>query len=283
MGQATVSDLSSLSNAVLALNTGARIPMVGLGVWQAPSGRATREAVAAALRVGYRHVDTARIYGNEADVGAAIRASGIPRGDVFVTAKLWNDDQGDDSALRAFDASVDRLGLDYVDLYLVHWPVAGRRLDSWRALERLFGDGRAKAIGVSNYMKPHLDELLAIAKIVPAVNQIEVSPFLQQREARAACAAHGVVVEAYSPLTRGRRLGHPAVVDVARKVGRSPAQVLLRWGLQHGMVVLPKSVHAERIAENAALFDFRLDGAAMEALDALDEGLATGWDPRQQP
>lgn len=275
--------MSALTDATLQLNSGARIPQVGLGVWQTPSGATTRQAVAAALEAGYRHIDTARIYGNEADVGAAVRESGIPRDQIFVTTKLWNADQGYDQALRAFDASLQRLGLDYVDLYLIHWPVAGKRLHSWQALERLHTEGRARSIGVSNFLVPHLEELLSAAKQVPAVNQIEVSPFLQRRETRALCARHGIVVEAYSPLTHGRRLEHRVLRDVARRVGRSVAQVLLRWGLQRGLVVLPKSTNPTRIAENGALFDFLLDDAAMKELDALEEGLVTGWDPATQP
>ena len=274
--------VGEVSRAALLLNTGASIPRVGLGVWQAPPGHVTRQAVTTALEVGYRHFDTARVYGNEADVGAAVRDSGVPRGEVFVTTKLWNEDQGFDRALRAFDASLGRLGLDHVDLFLLHWPVPGRRLDSWRALERLHADKRARAIGVSNFMPKHLEELLAHAQVVPAVDQIEVSPFLQQRETRALCARHGIVVEAYSPLTHGRRLGHPVVAGVAARAGRSPAQVLLRWAIQHGLVVLPKSTHETRIRENAAIFDFSLDPEAMAALDGCEEGLATGWDPREQ-
>ncbi|HVY61937.1 MAG TPA: aldo/keto reductase, partial [Planctomycetota bacterium] len=243
----------------LPLRSGGEIPQVGLGVWQIPSGGPAREAVAAALRLGVRHVDTARIYGNEADVGAAVRASGVPRAEVFVTTKLWNDDHGYDRALRAFDASARQLGLEYVDLYLIHWPVPGERRETWRALERLRAEGRARAIGVSNYLRPHLEELLAHASAPPDVNQIEVTPFLQRRDARALCAAEGIVVEAYSPLTRGERLAHPVVVEVARRAGRTPAQVLLRWGVQGGLVVLPKSRHPARIAENARIFDFELD------------------------
>ena len=270
--------------AVLPLNTGKTIPQIGLGVWQAQRGEATRGAIQAALRLGYRHVDTARIYGNEADVGAALRASSseVPREEVFVTTKLWNADQGYDAALRAFDASLTRLAVDYVDLYLIHWPVPGKRMDSWRALETLFESKRARAIGVSNFLVPHLEELLGVAKVVPAVNQIELHPFLQHRDTRAFCKKHGIVVEAYSPLTHGMRLDHPVVVEVAKRVGRSPAQVLLRWGVQHGLVVLPKSTKEERIRENGALFDFALDEGNMAALDALEEGLATGWDPRKE-
>jgi methylglyoxal/glyoxal reductase len=270
------------STTAIPLNSGGAIPQVGLGVWQAPSGAATQRAVMHALSVGYRHVDTARIYGNEADVGAAIRASDVAREDVFVTTKLWNDDQGHDRARRAFDASLKRLGLDYVDLYLIHWPVGGKRLDSWRALEEIFKEKRARAIGVSNFLVPHLKELAGAAHTPPAVNQIELTPFLQRRETRALCAELGIVVEAYSPLTRGQRLSHPVLLGVASEVKRTPAQVLLRWGIQHGVVVLPKSVKADRIAENAALFDFALPAAAMARLDALEEGLVTGWDPANQ-
>jgi diketogulonate reductase-like aldo/keto reductase len=271
-----------IGDTVLPLLSGATIPQIGLGVWQAESGKETRDAVTAALRFGYRHVDTARIYGNEADVGAAVRGSGVPREQVFVTTKLWNADQGYDAALRAFDASLSRLGLDYVDLYLLHWPVAGKRLESWRALEKLFAEKRARSIGVSNFLVPHLEELLAHAKVVPAVDQIELTPFLQRRDTRALCSKHGIVVEAYSPLTRGERLGHPVVVDVAREVGKTPAQVLLRWGIQHGVVVLPKSTHAARIAENGSVLDFTLSADAMARLDALEENLTTGWDPASQ-
>jgi diketogulonate reductase-like aldo/keto reductase len=274
--------MGGLSDTTLQLNSGARIPQVGLGVWQTPSGATTRQAVVAALNAGYRHVDTARIYGNEADVGAALRDSGVAREDVFVTTKLWTADQGYDRARNAFDGSLQRLGVDYVDLYLIHWPVAGKRLESWRALEGIHADGRARSIGVSNFLEPHLLELLGAAKQVPAVNQIEVSPFLQRRDVRALCAQHGIVVEAYSPLTHGRRLDHPVVKDVARRAGRSVAQVLLRWGLQQGLVVLPKSVKPTRIVENGGLFDFSLDRSAMEELDALEEGLTTGWDPSEQ-
>jgi diketogulonate reductase-like aldo/keto reductase len=238
--------MSGLADTTLELNSGAHIPQVGLGVWQTPSGATTRQAVTAALELGYRHVDTARIYGNETDVGVAVRASGVARDAVFVTTKLWNADHGYDSALRAFDASLKRLGLDHVDLYLIHWPVAGKRLESWRALERIHEEGRARSIGVSNFLVGHLEELLGKAKQIPAVNQIELTPFLQRRDTRALCARHGIVVEAYSPLTHGRRLDHPVVKDVARRVGRSVAQVLLRWG-------------------------------------PLEEGLVTGWDPADQP
>lgn len=273
-------------SATVALRTGANMPQVGLGVYQTPRGEVTRQAVAAALALGYRHVDTARIYGNEADVGAAIRsaidAGEVERAEVFVTTKLWNDDHGFDPALRAFDRSLMMLGLEWVDLYLVHWPVAGKRADTWRALERVHREGRARAIGVSNYLAPHLVELMRTAEVVPAVDQIELSPFLQRRETRELCAAYGIQIAAYSPLTRGERLGHPIVGRIAAEVGRTPAQVLLRWGLDQGAVVLPKTSRPARLAENLAVFDFALTDAHRAALDGLEEGLATGWDPARQ-
>jgi diketogulonate reductase-like aldo/keto reductase len=272
----------NLTNATLQLNDGHSIPQVGLGVWQTPRGAPTRRAVAHALSVGYRHVDTARIYNNENDVGAGIAEAGIPREQIFVTTKLWNADHGYDKALRAFDASLERLKLDYVDLYLLHWPVAGLRLESWRALERLHADARARSIGVSNFLVPHLLELHGAAKVLPAVNQIELNPFLQRSETVELCRKLGIVVEAYSPLTHGTRLDHPVLREVAAHAGRTPAQVLLRWGIQHEFVVLPKSVKEARIAENGQLFDFTLDAASMSRLDALEENLVTGWDPADQ-
>lgn len=273
---------TNVTSATLPLRSGGAIPVVGLGVWQAARGATTREAVASALKLGYRHIDTAKIYGNEEDVGEGIRASGVPREEVFVTTKLWNDDHGYEAAMRAFDASAKRLKLDYIDLYLIHWPVSGKRAESWRALEKLKADGRAKHIGVSNYLVNHLNELFGTAKELPEVNQIEIHPFLQHRDTRALCAEKKIVVEAYSPLTRGRRLGDPTLVAIAKEVGRTPAQTILRWGVQHDLVVLPKSTRDARIAENGALFDFTLSDSAMRRLDSLDEGHATGWDPRDQ-
>ena len=267
----------------VTLRTGALMPQLGLGVYRAGSGEPTRRAVRDALAAGYRHIDTASVYGNEKDVGHAVRRSDVPRSQIFVTTKLWNADQGFASVLRAFDSSIAELGLDYVDLYLIHWPVVERWQDSWRALERLHEERRARAIGVSNFMVRHLEQLAAEAKVLPAVNQIEVSPFLQQREVRTWCAEHGVVVAAYSPLTKGARLGHPVVVEIARRTGRSPAQILLRWGVQQGLVVLPKSTRSERIRENAAIFDFKLAAQDMAQLNGLEQGLVTEWDPRNAP
>jgi diketogulonate reductase-like aldo/keto reductase len=275
--------MSPTAVPAVALRGGGALPCVGLGVFRTERGETTRAAVRSALEAGYRHVDTARIYGNEADVGAAIRESGLPRSEVFVTTKLWNEDQGYDAALRAFEGALQRLGMEYVDLFLLHWPVPGKRLAAWRALETLRAAGKARAIGVSNFLVPHLTELLAAATEPPAVNQIEVHPFLQRREVRALCEARGIVVEAYSPLTKGQRLDHPTVVAIAQRRGRSPAQVLLRWGLQHHLVVLPKSTRPERIRENLALFDFTLDADDLRELDALEEDFATGWNPDGTP
>lgn len=269
--------------STLPLRGGLQIPQVGLGVFRTPTGAETRRVVRDALACGYRHIDTARIYGNERDVGEGIRASGLPRDEVFVTTKVWNEDQGYEQTLRACDASLGRMGFDHVDLLLLHWPVPGKRLDSWRALERLRAEGRARAIGVSNFMPHHLRELLAHCHEPQSVDQVELSPFLQQRELRELCRANDVVVEAYSPLTKGARLAHPVIVRVAEQLGRTPAQVLLRWGLQKGLVVLPKSTRAARLTENLAALELMLDDAQMAALDALDEGLVTGWDPRAVP
>jgi diketogulonate reductase-like aldo/keto reductase len=268
----------------VALHDGRAIPQLGFGVFQIPPGAGTQTAVATALAAGYRHVDTATVYRNEADVGAAIRASGLPPSSVWVTTKLANADQGAATARRAFEASLDRLGMDAVDLYLLHWPQE-RRLESWRVLEQLHTEGLARSIGVSNFLVHHLDELLAQATVPPAVNQIELSPFLyrSREDVVGRCLEEGIALEAYSPLTKGRRLGDPTIASIAAEVGRTPAQVLIRWSLQKGFVVLPRSSNAERIAENAAVFDFVLDDSQVARLDALDEGLTTGWDPARQP
>ncbi len=269
--------------STVKLRNGVEMPILGLGVWQSAPGEETRRAVAAALAAGYRHVDTARAYRNEADVGAAIRESGVPRREVFVTTKLWNADHGYDKALRAIDRSLESLGLEQVDLYLVHWPVEGVRRDTWRAMEKILSGGKARAIGVSNYTIRHLDELLATAKVPPAVNQVEFSPFLFQRDLLSHCRRNGVQLEAYGPLVRAHKMEHPVLQKIAGKHRRTPAQVLLRWGVQHDLVVIPKSVHAERIRENADLFGFELDAEDAAALDALDEGYRTSWDPTNVP
>ena len=267
----------------IRLNDGVEIPRLGLGVYQAPAGPIARAAVRAALDVGYRLVDTARIYGNEEDVGLAIRESGLPREDVFVTTKLWNSDHGHEAALRACEGSLQRLGLDYVDLYLIHWPVPGRREETWEALVRLRREGKCRSIGVSNYTIQHLEELLDRSGVAPAVNQVEFSPFTYQRELLEFCRRRGIRLEAYSPLTKGQRLGDPRLTSLAVRYRKSPAQILIRWCLQHDLVVIPKSTRPERIRENAAVFDFEIAPQDMAALDAFDERLRTGWDPTGAP
>jgi len=267
----------------LSLNDGHRIPVFGLGMYQVPQGRTAEAALQAAFAEGYRLVDTARMYGNERDVGRAVRASGLPRDDVFVTTKLWNSDHGYDRALRAFEESRRDLGLDVVDLYLIHWPVPRLRGNTWKALVALRESGRCRSIGVSNYTIPHLEELLASSSVVPAVNQVEFSPFLYQKDLLDFGSRHGIVLEAYSPLTKGERLGEPVIVDLAAKYGRTPAQIVLRWALQHGVVVIPKSVRLERIRENARIFDFALSPKDMARLDDLSEGYRTSWNPEGGP
>ena len=270
-------------SSTATLRGGVEIPLLGLGVYQSRPGSETQRAVETALRLGYRHVDTARAYGNERDVAAGIAASGVPRGEVFVTTKLWNSDHGYEETLRACDESLARLGMEQVDLYLVHWPVQGPRGETWRAMERLRGEGKARAVGVSNYTVRHLEELLGRAREPPAVNQVELHPFLQQRELVEFCSGNGIVVEAYAPLVKAQRMDHPALRRIARRHGASPAQVLVRWALQQGFVVLPKSVHPSRIEENASVFGFALDREDFDAMAALDEGYRTSWDPTDAP
>ena len=267
----------------ITLNNGVEMPILGLGVWQIPAGAPTQRAVTFALETGYRLVDTARFYGNEADVGTAVRGSGIPREEVFITTKVWNTDHGYDAALKAFEASRKRLGFPSVDLYLIHWPVPGGRKETWRALETILKEGSARAIGVSNYTIPHLEELLASSDVVPAVNQVELSPFLAQKPLIEFCRKHGIALEAYSPLTKGHRLGDKRLVAVAKKYGRSVPQVLIRCGLQQGIIEIPKSARPDHIRENAQVFDFEIRAEDARALDSLSEDLHVAWDPTGEP
>jgi len=269
--------------STVKLNNDVRMPILGLGVYQSPPGRVTRNAVNFALRVGYRHVDTARVYGNEADVGEAVRESGVPRGDLFVTTKLWNSDQGYDSTLRACEGSLKRLGLDYLDLYLVHFPVTDVRKESWRAMEALLKKGRCRAIGVSNFTIRHLEELIEESHVIPSVNQVEFHPFLYQKELLKYCQNRGIQVEAYSPLARGERLKHPRIISLATKYSKTPAKLMIRWGIQHGLVVIPKSTREERIRENSQLFDFDISDDDMRSLDSLNQDLRLNWDPTNVP
>ncbi len=242
-------------------------------------------AVRYALKAGYRLFDSAAWYGNERSLGKAIREGPIPREQVFVTTKVWNADHGYEPALKAFDESYGRLGLDHVDLYLIHWPVEGKRLDTWRALETVLDGGLARSIGVSNYMVHHLEELLDNSDVVPAVNQIELHPwnYISRKATVDLCRKKGILLEAYSPLTKGRMLDNGTLGEVARACQRTPAQVLIRWGLQHGFIEIPKSSVARHIRENAVVFDFELSEEHMEKLDALDRSMATGWDPSDKP
>ena len=266
---------------VLELNNGVGMPQLGFGVFQVPDDETTA-AVKAALEAGYRSIDTAAIYGNEAGVGKALAESGIPRDELFITTKLWNSEQGYDSTLRAFDESMRKLGLEQLDLYLIHWPTPKRDkyLDTWRAFEKLQADGRVRAIGVSNFQPEHLERLLASSDVVPAVNQVELHPYLHQAEVRAFDEKHGIATEAWSPLAKGGSLlGEPVIAELAVKHARTPAQIVLRWHLQLGNVVIPKSVTPSRISENLDVFGFTLTDEEMVALTSLDRGERTGPDP----
>ncbi|MCM1946018.1 MULTISPECIES: aldo/keto reductase [Streptomyces] len=266
----------------VTLNNGVEIPQLGFGVFQVPDEETTT-AVSSALEAGYRSLDTAAIYGNEAGVGKALAASGISREELFVTTKLWNADQGHDATLRAFDDSLAKLGLDYVDMYLIHWPTPARDLykETWKAIEKLVADGRVRAAGVSNFQPDHLKRLIDGADLVPAVNQVELHPGLQQNELRAVHAELGIATEAWSPLAQGAVLGDEAVTVIAGRHGKSPAQVVLRWHLQLGNIVIPKSVTPERIRQNLDVFDFTLTDDEMAALAGLDRDLRTGPHPDQ--
>jgi diketogulonate reductase-like aldo/keto reductase len=265
----------------ITLNDGVSMPQLGFGVWRVPDAEAEK-AVALAIGAGYRSIDTAMLYRNEEGTGRAVRASGVPREELFITTKLWNSDHGHDNALRAFDESMTRLGLDYLDLYLIHWPVPAQDmyLETWKAFEELLADGRVRSIGVSNFPVDHLARLIDSAEVPPSVNQIELHPYLAQAELRAFHALHGVATEAWSPLGQGRGLlDDPALAPIAAKHGKTPAQVVLRWHLQLGNVVIPKSVTPARITENIDVFGFELDSDDMNAVSALDSGKRLGPDP----
>ncbi len=267
---------------LLTLNNGVTIPQVGLGVWQAEEGEEVENAVRSALQSGYRLIDTAAIYGNEVGVGRAIKDSGLKREEVFITTKLWNANHAHDDALRGFEESLQKLDCGYIDLYLIHWPVPmdGLFTQAWKAMEKLYADKRTRAIGVSNFKPHHLEELLKAAEVVPTVNQIELHPMLQQKETRDFCAGHNIIIESYSPLMRaGEAMEHSAIASLAQKHGKTPAQIMLRWHVQSGFIVIPKSVKPERIKENFALFDFALSPEEMKQIDALDAGQRIGADP----
>ena len=274
-----IADMLTMQSRI-TLNNGVEIPRLGLGVYQSPPGRITQHAVRYALNIGYRHIDTAYIYVNESDVGKAVRESGIQREEVFVTTKLWNTNQlGYESALQACKESLQRLRLNYVDLYLIHWPVHGignNTIEIWKAMVHLLIDGKARAIGVSNFSIDDLRDILQDSDVVPAVNQVEFHPFLYQKDLLSFCEKNSIQLEAYSPLTRGMRLNHPAIIDIAKRYdNKTPAQILIRWSLQHNLVVIPKSIHEDRILENSQVFDFELAAEDMNLLDSLNENLQT--------
>jgi len=264
------------------LNNGVEMPILGLGTWRLSSGEA-REAVLHAFEAGYRLIDTAKLYGNEKDVGQAVKESGLPREEIFITTKLWQEDHGYENALRAFEHSLRALGLGYIDLYLIHWPGGGKRAATWKAMENLLANGKCRAIGVSNYTITHLKELLENCEVVPAVNQVEFHPWLFQRDLLDFCLENDIRLEAYSPLTHGKRLNDPEPVRLGKKYHKSPAQILIRWGLQHKVVEIPKSSKRERIFENADIFDFDIHEEDMLFLDDMHEKLRSSWDPSQVP
>jgi len=266
----------------ITLNNGVSMPAIGYGVFQVPDAE-TEQAVTKALAAGYRSIDTAAIYGNEAGVGRALAAADLPREDLFITSKVWIEDLGFEETLVAYDTSLAMLGLDYLDLYLIHWPAPekGLYLDSWRALEQLLASGRVRAIGVSNFVPEQLQQILDLGGIVPAVNQVELHPALQQRDIQEFNTAHGILTEAWSPLAQGAVLGGQAVTDIAATHGRTPAQVILRWHLQQGRIIIPKSVTPARIAENLDIRGFVLTDSEMAALDALERDGRTGPHPAE--
>ncbi|OGI90801.1 glyoxal reductase [Candidatus Nomurabacteria bacterium RIFCSPLOWO2_01_FULL_40_15] len=274
-------------NSKIILNNGLKMPIIGFGTYKITEGEDIEHAVKSALDVGYRLIDTAKIYRNEEGVGRAIKESGIKREEIFITTKLWNPDQGYESALRAIDESLAKLGLSYVDLYLVHWPTASedvsvslnKREETWRAMEEIYKSGKAKAVGVSNYTITHLEEMKKYATILPAVNQVEFHPFLYQEELLNYCQQNDIILNAYRPITNGKKLNNKIIEDIAKKHDKSSAQVLLRWSLQHGCIAIPKSVHKNHIKENLNIFDFELSREDMEKLDTLNENLHLSPDP----
>jgi diketogulonate reductase-like aldo/keto reductase len=270
--------ISSIKDCAL-LNNGVEIPWLGFGVFKMSDGQEVENAVKYALKTGYRSIDTAAAYHNERGVGKAIRESGIPREDIFLTTKVWNEDQRKKRVMAAFEESLERLGTEYVDLYLVHWPVPGCYQETWRVMEEIYQSGRAKAIGVSNFQAHHLEDILRDGQIAPTVNQVEFHPFLVQPELAEFCHSHEIQVEAWSPLMQGQIVTVQAVREIAEKYQKKPAQIALRWDLQHSVVTIPKSSNPNRIAENARIFDFELSQADMDVLDALDEGRRIGPDP----
>lgn len=269
----------TIQTSMITLNNGVEMPRLGLGTFRAADGREVRRSVQIALNTGYRLIDTAAVYGNESGVGEALSSAGLAREHIFVTTKVWNSDQGYDSTLRAFDTSLQKLQLDVLDLYLIHWPVSGKFVDTWRAMEELYEAGRVRAIGVSNFLPEHLDELMQSARITPAVNQVEFHPYLQSEKLLAACRDLGIIVEAWSPLMKGEIIRVPELVELGKRIGKTAAQVTIRWMLQKDVVTIPKSTHEHRIRENADVFDFSLSKEDITLIDSLDRDRRFGPDP----
>ncbi|WP_130859634.1 aldo/keto reductase [Gracilibacillus phocaeensis] len=265
--------------STLTLNNGTKIPAIGLGVYKAEPGDEVYYAVRSALELGYRHIDTASLYANEEGVGQAIKDSGIPREELFVTTKVWNDEQGFKETKEAFQRSLEQLQMDYVDLYLVHWPVTGKFIETYKALEDIYRSGQAKAIGVSNFEPHHLEELLKETKIVPAVNQVELHPQLQQKEVRAFGEAHQILTEAWAPLGKARYFDHPVLTELAEKYDKKPSQIIVRWQYQSGIITIPKSVHKERQQENVDIFDFELSAKDIHKIEQMDANHRLGKHP----
>lgn len=261
------------------LNNGLAMPWFGFGVFLMESGGETELAVKTALDAGYRSIDTAAIYENEASVGKAIQESGIPREELFITTKLWNADQGYDTALKAFDESMNKLQLETLDLYLIHWPVVGRYVESWKALEKLYQDGRVRAIGLSNFQIHQIEDILAICKVKPMLNQVEFHPRLRQADLHQFCVQNQIQLQAWAPLMQGKALDIPEIVGIAEKYGKSPAQILIRWDLQHGVITIPKSITPHRIIENSQVFDFQISEEDMASIDRLNQDRRVGPDP----
>ncbi|EPY14973.1 prostaglandin f synthase, partial [Strigomonas culicis] len=269
-----------MSSPSIVLSNGVNMPQVGIGMWQTPDGETATKAVQWAVDAGYRHIDTAMVYRNEEGVGAGVKACGVPREELFITTKLWNDDHGYETTLKAFEDSRKRLGVDYVDLYLIHWPGQQKTfIDTWRAFEKLYEEKKVRAIGVSNFEEEHLEELLAVCKVAPMVNQVEMHPDFQRPELRAYCAKKGIVVTGWRPLGKGSMLEMPIIVKLAEKHKCAPAQVIIRWFVQLGVVVIPKSANEERIKANFDVFGFQLDEEDMQAMKSLDENKRMGFDP----
>ncbi len=271
------------ADSKILLNSGFEIPRLGLGVFQVVAGQYAKNLIMDAFKSGYRHIDTAKVYGNERTVGEAVRQCGIPREEIFVTTKLWNSDQGFDTSISAFNESLKQLGLDYIDLFLVHWPLEDVRVDSWKALETLYEGGSLRSIGVSNFMIDHLEELIEQSSIIPAVNQVELHPYNYQhrKDLVEFCQSIGTQVEAYAPLTRGQRLNDQKLVKKAEKYGKTPAQILIRWSLQKDFIVIPKSANIDRVEENLKVFDFSIESTDMDEIDHYNEDLIVCWNPAE--